>query len=194
MLVVIVIIGILSSFAILGLMSRKYDVDDEAQLMLDFFKEARQRSLTQRRTLRVELNSTDSQLRIIDENVQSDVNDDTVVRTLQLSNRVVVGEKPATITNVPTTTSPIPAMVFSQSTYPLSNNDQTFTLRFLRNGQVVDKGTNSTGSGAVVTGATIYVYNTQNKLYRAITIIGTTGETDILKCQFTGTNCSGWVR
>lgn len=198
--IVVVIIGILSAVSIIGFGTfKKYAADDQAINALDLLQEARQKAMNERETMRVEFNDTKKELRLIDENVQSDVSDDVIVRTVKFSSRIVVGTKPAGLTTVPSANYPIDEISYTQSTYPLSATNDTFTLRFLKNGQVVDKGNNNIGTGAVMRGATIYVYSLKEgsnspDIIRAITVSGITGDVTILKCIKSGNNCSAWKR
>ena len=54
--------------------------DEEAKTISDMFQEARQRSLTQRETIRVEVDITADVVRLINENKTEDTADDSLVR------------------------------------------------------------------------------------------------------------------
>ena len=102
---------------------------------------------------------------------------------------VTIGEVPANVAGPPTATSPIPVLGFVSSNYPLSKNDKKITLRFARNGRVMDTGNDNIGTGSGVRGATMYVFSYKEKtntpeIIRAVTALGTTGDTSILKCSF----------
>lgn len=201
MLIVITVIVILSTVAVVSFMSaRKYTADQQAKLIVDFFDEARQKALNQRKTFRVEINRTQNQVRLIDEGPnQASATDDTILKTGQLSPQVTIGDPPSNVTGAPTATTPIPVRAFTTSSYPLSNGDSKLTFRFRRNGQVVDAGTDDIGTGSMVNGATIYVRsNTPSAnapdVIRAVTILGTTGDTAIFKCKFTASSCGNWSR
>lgn len=201
LLVVIGVVAVLSAIAVFSLNNvLKYATDTQARSMTDLFDEARQKALNQRTTFRVEINKTKNRLVLIDENTTASSNDDVIVKSLPLSADVTVGVKPANISADPSTTSPIPVMAFKTTNYPLSSGDQKITLRFRRNGQVIDDGTDGLGSSSVVTGCTIYLYSTKQgatnpKDIRTVTVLGTTGDTSVLGCQFDANNrCVSWTK
>lgn len=197
---VMVIIGIITTIAVVSYTgSRKYSADDQARHIVDMLDEARQKSLNQRNTMRVEINKTKGKITLIDENKANDVTDDKIIRNMPISSLSVVGAAPNNVSSGPAATSPIPVPSYTSSTYPLSSGDQKITLRFKRNGQVVNAGTNNTGAGEIVTGATIYVYSatasdTNPDVIRAITVLGSSGDTAILKCKVTSNVCGTWNR
>ena len=197
---VLVIVGILTTFAVMAYSSsRKHAADDQARHILDMLDEARQKALNQRNTMRVEINKTKKKITLIDEEDWKTVTDDRVVRSMPLSSNAEVGAAPNNVSAGPTATSPIPVPTYTASTYPLSSGDQKITLRFRRDGQVVDAGTNETGAGSLVTGATVYVYNktpTGNNpdVVRAVTVLGSTGETSIYRCRVVSGTCTNWAK
>jgi prepilin-type N-terminal cleavage/methylation domain-containing protein len=201
LIIVVVILAIFSSLAMMTLSStKKYAADDQAKRIVDFFDEARQKALNQRTTFRVEINKTKKQLLLIDENESDKATDDKIVTRTQISNDVLIGVKPASVAAGPTTTSPAPAPAFVSSGYPLSNGDEKITLRFKKNGQVVDVGTDEIDKGSLMTGATIYVHsnkpNANNPdIVRAVVLLGTTADTSIFKCTYTSpTVCGNWKK
>jgi hypothetical protein len=173
-------------------------------LILDVFTEARQRAITQHETMRVEINKTRNSIRLITENKAGDATDDREVRTLSLEhpNHVNIEVAPTNIANSPTDSSPTPAITFSSSLHPTSLNDQVMTLRFLRNGNVMNGGSNATGSNAVLTGATIFVWTpdysdtgtalTTGNVIRAITLVSSTGSAKYWKCGVSNGQCADW--
>lgn len=197
---VLVIVGIITGIAVVSYSSpRKYSADDQARKIVDMLDEARQKSLNQRNTMRVEINKTKNIITLIDENTSTVATDDKIIRSLPLSTNAVVGGAPNNVSAGPVASSPIPVPAYTTSAYPLSSGDQKITLRFKRDGQVVDAGTDSLGTGSVVTGATIYVYSatasgTNPDVVRAITVLGSSGDTAIYKCQVTGSSCGSWSR
>lgn len=197
---VLVIVSIITGFAVMSYSSsRKHAADDQAHNLLDMLDEARQKALNQRNTMRVEINKTKKKITLIDEETDVTATDDHIVRNLPLSGNTVVGTSPNNVSSGPPATSPIPVLAYASSTYPLSSGDQKITLRFRRDGQVVDAGTNPLGAGSIITGATIYVYNTtptgkNPDVVRAVTVLGTTGETSIYKCRVVSNVCGGWSR
>lgn len=160
-----------------------YKADEQALIISDVLQEARQRSLTQRETIRVEIDMTDNIVRLFDENSPATVSDDAPIRTVSLLSptEVMIDERPQQIGDNPPEEFPVPNANFEQSIYPSSLAHDVCTLRFQSDGTVVDQGTNETGSGAVTTGMTLHVWSpdetqpTNSKIARAITVIGTTG-------------------
>ena len=199
--IVLTVLTIFSTLAIMGLSSaRKYSSDTQARTVVDFFDEARQKALNQRRTFRVEINKTKKQLLLIAENEPENANDDAIIKRSTFSSDVVINVKPTSVSAGPTTSSPAPEMAFASSGYPLSNGDEKITLRFKRNGQVTDAGTDNIGTGSVVTGSTIYIHSNKPTaanpdIIRAVVLLGTTGDTSIYKCSYaTASVCGNWKR
>lgn len=197
----LIIITIISSVAVITLSSaRKYSADDQAYKITDILDEARQSALNKRRTFRVEINRTKKQITLINENLSDNVNDDVIVKKSPLANLVFVGEVPDNIVAAPTASSPIPVLNFTSSSYPLSPSEEKITLRFAKNGRVLDTGNDNIGTGSTIRGATIYVYSKNDKtlkpdVIRAITVLETTGDTAILKCTFnTSGKCGNWKK
>jgi prepilin-type N-terminal cleavage/methylation domain-containing protein len=201
-LIVLAVLAILSTIAVISFWSgRKYSADDQAKKIIDIFDEARQKALNQRKTFRVEINKTKSEVRLIDEgpDINPVATDDVILKRIPISGQVGIGAAPSNVSGAPTATSPIPVPAYASSTYPLSSGDEKITLRFRRNGQVVDVGTDNIGSGSLMNGATIYVYSNTPSLsnpdvIRAITVLGTTGDTSLYKCKFTSSTCGNWSR
>ncbi len=184
-LVVLVIITILTgtTFYYLNAAQTLYNADEQALKISDVLQEARQRSLTQRETMRVEIDLTDNIVRLIDENTPVTVNDDNLIRTIQLldPSQIRVNERPGQISQNPPEEFPVPSAQFRQSIYPESLAHDVCTMRFLSNGTVVDQGTNEIGRDAVSVGATVHIWSpipdniSDSKIARSITIIGSTG-------------------
>ena len=200
-LVALIILGIFTALAINSFSSsRKYRADDQATMLVDLLNEARQSALNQRRTFRVELNRTKGQVILINENNSGNVDDDTIEKSIPFKDFVRIGETPDNIAEAPTTTSPIPVLDFASSNYPLSNGDEKITLRFARNGLVLDTGTDHIGTGSTMRGATVYVFTNKEgantpEIIRAVTVLQTTGDTSILKCSFdVDGQCGNWKR
>lgn len=197
---VISILTILATVAVVSFWSsRKYTAEDQAKNIIDLFDEARQKSLNQRKTFRIEINKTKKELRLIDEMTSSTADDDVILKKYQISSQVVIGAAPNNVSGAPTATTPINVPSYATSTYPLSSGDEKITLRFRRNGQVVDAGVDNIGTGSLINGATIYVYSrtpsvTNPDVIRAVTVLGTTGDTSLYKCKFVSSNCTNWSR
>lgn len=201
LIIVISVLTILSTIAVVTFWStRKYSADDQARKIIDVFDEARQKALNQRKTFRVEINKTKNELRLIDEGDDATTaNDDKILKKYKLTSQVVVGSPPNNVSGKPTATTPINVPAYAKSSYPLSSGDEKITLRFKRNGQVVDAGTDDTGTGSLMSGATIYVYSTTPSIsnpdvIRAVTVLGTTGDTSLYKCRFISSACGNWSR
>ena len=161
-----------------------YMPDEQASHFIDMLQEARQRALTQKVTMRVELDLTDNIARLINENDSTISTDDKVVRSFPLkpTQEVKIENRPSNVTVSPTESSPVPAVTFvNNSTHPLSLNHKVATLRFRKDGTVTDGGTTALAAGAVVTGATVFVWqpnktNANNSVItRSITVIGGSG-------------------
>jgi len=201
LIIVISVLAILSTIAVVTFWSsRKYSAEDQARKIIDVFDEARQKALNQRKTFRVEINKTKNELRLIDEGEDvSTANDDKILKKYKFTNQVVIGNPPNNVSGKPTATTPINPPQYATSSYPLSSGDEKITLRFKRNGQVVDAGNDNIGTGSLMSGATIYVYSTTPSItnpdvIRAVTVLGTTGDTSLYKCKFISSACGNWSR
>lgn len=200
-LMALIIVSIFIGLAIPWLRSsKKFAVDDQAMTMIDIFDEARQSAMNKRQTFRVEINKTKNQVTLIDENSSANATDDVIVKQVAFKGFVKVGEVPGNITGAPTATSPIPVLSPVRSTYPLSSGDEKITLRFAKNGLVLDTGTTNTGNGSVPRGATIYVFSNKERtttpeIIRAVTVLQTSGDSTVLKCTFDASGkCGNWKK
>ncbi|MEP6944989.1 MAG: prepilin-type N-terminal cleavage/methylation domain-containing protein [Acidobacteriota bacterium] len=186
LLVVLAVLAILTSISIFYAAGHKklYQPDDQALQISDILQEARQRALTQRRSMRVEINTTTNTVKLYDENLDATTaSDDVALKSLALFTtvNVRVDTRPAEISYNPPESLPVPSAVFKPSVYPPSISQTVATIRFLANGSAVDAGTNAIGTGAVPTGVTLHIWapskaNTaQSDIARSITILGATG-------------------
>ncbi len=185
LLVVLAIIFILSTISLFYLAGhqRLYRPDEEALKIIDLLQEGRQRSLTQRETMRVEIDLTDNVVRLIDENDATTAADDRIIKSSVLSPQtdVKVSLRPPDITTDPPETLPVPIAQFRPSIYPPSITHNVCTFRFKRNGTVVNEGTDAVGSNETLTGLTLFIWSPQpnnsnvSEIARAITVIGATG-------------------
>lgn len=185
LLIVLTIVTILTGISVFYLSAhqRLYKPDEQSLKILDILQEARQRSLTQRETMRVEIDLTDNIVRLIEENQPDTVNDDKKIKELVLlaPSDVKINSRPPDITTSPVEPTPVPIAQFKQSIYTPSYNHSVCTIRFLRNGSVVNEGTDTIGTNAVTTGLTLYIWspkvNTtdQSEIARAVTILGISG-------------------
>lgn len=205
LLVVLVLIVIVSTIAALSLSSNKlFAADAQALVIMDILQEARQKALTERKTLRVELNDTKKQIRLIDENDTTATSaDDKIIRAVAFNPAVSVGTAPANVDPVlsvlPRAAAPVPEMSYRQTNYTLSANDSVKTLRFTKAGEVVDGGTDNLGAGAISSGTTVYVYNGarggSSSVVRAITVSGVTASPQLFKCKLNGQGiCALWSK
>jgi prepilin-type N-terminal cleavage/methylation domain-containing protein len=205
LIIVLLVIGILSVLTLMAFKGEKmFLADAQAYQILDILKEAKQRALTQHETMRVEINKTTNTVRLISENAAGNAADDQVIRTLTLQhpNSVVIDQAPTNMTGSPADSSPVPALAFTTSVHPLSPSQQVATLRFLRNGNVVNAGLNAVGNSATITGATIFVWMPdytdagtplpRATILRAVTLLGTTGSTKYWRCEVAEGECTDW--
>jgi prepilin-type N-terminal cleavage/methylation domain-containing protein len=185
LLVVMGVVLILTTVSLFYLTAQRklYNTDEQALKIIDLIQEARQRALTQRETLRVEIDLTSNTGRLINENNTGNATDDKVLRqvTFYPVGNVRSDIRPTNVSTAPPETLPVPTAQFVGSQHPLSAGHNVATFRFLLDGTVVNAGTNATGSGATVTGATLYIWkpkasnNNESEMTKAITILGATG-------------------
>jgi prepilin-type N-terminal cleavage/methylation domain-containing protein len=160
-----------------------YDADEQTLEIVDLIQEARQRSLTQRETIRAEIDLTANVGRLIDENDPTTSDDDNVIRTIVFrhTNEVRMDVKPTSISDNPPEVLPVPLAQYRGSLHPQSAGHNVLTMRFTRTGRVTDAGSNSMGENASVAGLTLYVWKpkadipSETTMTRAVTVIGTTG-------------------
>jgi prepilin-type N-terminal cleavage/methylation domain-containing protein len=179
---------------------RLYKPDDQTLRIIDILQEARQRSLTQRETVRVEIDLTDNIIRLIDENTPTTETDDREIRrtTLLPQSEVKLQARPDNITYNPPETLPAPTAVFAPSIYPSSSSHNVCTIRFQSNGTVMNGGTTAIGGGATVTGFTLHIWSPkktnsyESDIARSITIIGSTGSLRMWEFDQTSTDSNKW--
>jgi len=216
-LVVVVIIGILSAITAMSLRTPpKYNAENQAFTLTDMMREAQQRSLSQKKTMRVVINSSDRVISLINENEPADANNDgvndaptanndTVIKTATFTdNNMSIGVVPTNMTASPVELSPVTPIVFANSIHPLSLGDVVATMRFRSNGTVLNAGNDAIGTGATPTGATIYVWTkrdsdtsanpTEADILRAVTVLGSSGSTKLWKCGVANNQCTTWTR
>ena len=177
-----------------------YKPDDQSLKIVDILQEARQRSLTQRTTVRVEIDLTNNTVRLIDEKKVDTETDDREIRKMTLlpQTEVKLLQRPDDISYNPPETLPAPSAVFTNSVYPSSSSHNVCTIRFQSNGTVVNAGTNATGTGATVTGLTLHIWSPKKsnaneaEIARAITIIGSTGSIRMWEFDNTNTDPNKW--
>lgn len=201
LLVVVAIIAVMATVVLFYASAHKkaYQADEQTSLLTDILQEARQRSLTQRDPLRVEINLTTNTVSLINENT-SGTSDDVLLKKASLydSTGVKVGTAPGEIGVNPPETLPVPTAVFKPSVYPTSISQNVCTIRFMPDGTVMDAGTSATGTGAVVTGITLYVWSpdknvpTNSSIARGITILGATGAVRLWEWDHSLTVSNKW--
>lgn len=198
LLTVVAIIGIMTTISLIYFTATKqlYKADEQGLQIIDLIQEARQRSLTQRETMRVELDLSTNVARLIDEKDASKSSDDVVLRTVPFYSptEVRIDTRPNNVTSTPPETAPVPAALFKPSTYIFSPAHTVCTLRFLLNGTVVDAGTDDVGTGAILVGTTLYVWKpkagstTNSEVARAVTIVGSSGSVRMWEYTQQGSN------
>lgn len=218
LLIVLVVSSVIGAVAFMSVnSSKKFLPDDQSLKILDILQESRQRAINQRAVMRVEINNTRKQIRLIDENktksmdatLANDSSDDVEIKKVAFDTKnVVVGVRPSNVlsTKVPTQSSDIPEISFSQTTYPLSANDSVYTMCFLKDGSVVQPlatglcPSSNSSTGAVIRGVTMYIYSIPNvstnkaEIIRAIAVTGATSSATVYKCQLDSSkNCGNWV-
>lgn len=151
LLVVLAIIGTLSGVSLFYLTShRRLLKPGEISLQVaDVLQEARQRALTQRETIRVEIDVEDNVVRLVDENTTS-IKTDTKIRQLSLlsPNQVKVDQPPADISAKPNPAMNLPNATFKQITTSTNANHRATMLRFKSDGTVID--INGKPNGAIM--------------------------------------------
>jgi hypothetical protein len=148
--------------------------------------------------MRVEINTNQNMVTLYNEREITTATDDLVIKrfTLTSTDYVKFTTRPAQISVNPPEPMPVPNAVFKNSVYPPSNGNTVCTIRFLSNGTAVDAGTNATGSGAVQTGVSLFVWSpkkgstTESDQARALTVLGSTGAIRMWEwdAAITGTN------
>lgn len=206
----LLIIAILSSVAAMYVMApKKYKAEDQALAVIDLMREAQQKALSEKKTMRFVIDNTNRQMQIIDENEPTFVGgviqpttaaNDLVVKTIPyLSEFVYVGLDPSNMFDVPTEATPVS---------PIEFTGNRAVLRFKPNGSVHNAGNNAVGDNSAPTGRIIYVYSVneadqwQNMFFgdviRAVTVIGSSGKSRLRKCPVyypygpTSGRCENW--
>jgi Tfp pilus assembly protein FimT len=194
LLIVVSVITIMCAFTLFSMMGHKaaYKTDDQVLQVIDVLRAASLRAVTQRQTIRVEINLTTNKVNLIDENGPLAAGDDVLVKSLNLEKvgDVKLSAQPLNAMVLPPTPSNFPVAVFTPSVHPTSVANNVLTIRFNRNGTVTNAGANSIGTGAAITSTTLYVWpplptdatraRTPNSV-RAITIFGPTGNIRLWK-------------
>lgn len=207
LLIVVLIIAILAVFTMMAFSGRRaYHADQQAYLLLDALAEARQRAVTQRETIRLEVGLEKREIRLINENAGGDPLDDRLIRRIPLAmaRDLIYDVRPANIAGDPVEPTPVPLADFRASLHPLSQSETVATLRFLKNGNVVDAGSNAVGDNSNLTGATFYFWQPRpapdgtatgdGRVIRAVTVLGSSGAAGYWKCPVLNGQCTDWIR
>jgi len=205
LMIVLIIISIMSAVSGYYLINHQtlYKPDDQALKIIDIFQEARQRSLTQRGTMRVEIDLNDNMIRLIDENkpMPTGAADDEQIRQLPLlpASDVQIEQRAPDVADNPPETLPVPSANFLPSVYPSSTPNRVCTIRFQSNGLVVSAGNSPADGNAPPTGVTLHIWSpkkssvNESEVVRAITVIGTTGSVKMWEYRRDETAASKWV-
>lgn len=207
LLVVVAIIGILSAISLFYLLGHKklYKADNQALGVVDMLQEARQKALSQRQTMRVEI--TDQYARLIDENEGDKTTDDVVLRKIKFNptTEVVVTKRPGEILadkNPPEPITPNDASFVNRvytAVGDTNTSEKVCTLRFQSNGRVVNAGTASNGNGAGPVSAVIHFWmpdpanNANSRIARAVTVTSTTGSIRMWEWDRQLTAANKWI-
>ena len=205
LLVVLAIVATMVTFAILAMSSRRlHYIDNQAYIVLDFLKEARQRAISQKEIMRVEINRDDGVIRLLNENDRGTANDDEVVRThqFQSSKRINYDRAPENMASPPDAVTPVPVLEYKASTHPTSVPHNVGVVRFLPNGNITNAGSDAVGANATTTGVTLYFwsptrlengdFSNDAEVLRAITVLGTSGNASFHMCPIENGDCTTW--
>lgn len=184
LIIVVVIIGILATFAIPLLSGSKklYKSEDQALRIMDMMREGAQIALTKRKTIRLEVDLTDNKVLFIDEN-GAGASDDRELKALPLEStaELRVDVKPTGINkpnppNYNDATFATDTIGHLRGSTTISGHN-IWAARFQSDGSVVN-------SAGVAVNANLYIFAPQssgsttakeNKLVRAITLSGASG-------------------
>jgi len=161
---VVVILTGLSVFT-LAPQQRAYRTDDAAGQITNFMRDAYHRALSQRQTMRVQVDRSNMVVTITDEGTLPG-GDEVEVRRAKLSNEISV--------NQPTVSSALlnpPAAPYNYAVATYTTN--IWTARFRSDGSVVDTAGNSMSATLFVSVANMKT--TETNLIRAITVFGPSG-------------------
>lgn len=198
MAVILIMTG--ASLFYLNNQGRLFRADDQALQIVDVLQEARQRSLTQRETMRVEIDLTDKKARLIDENGVSSATDDVVIKEVNLfpAVQVKLDARPTNITQNPPEPLATATADFRNGVHPGSLSHNVCTYRFLSSGRVVNAGENATGSNAQLKSEVLFIWSpgktnpNEFEVARAITVVGSTGSIRLWEYSPSSTESNKW--
>lgn len=205
--VILLIIGILTTITTMSILApKKYKAEAQALLLIEVMREAQQQALSEKKTLRVQIEPDNRQIRLINEN-EPQYNPDNSVQPATVANDVIEKTVPYNSDHVYVATTPAnmsAAPVEATPVLPISVSNSVAVLRFKPNGTVHNVGNNNLGEGSTATGATIYVWSkkefdpstapTVADVLRAVTVIGSSGSARLWKCDVGDGQCDNWTR
>jgi hypothetical protein len=144
---------------------RAYRTEDAAGQLTNFLRDAYQRALTQRQTMKVQIDSSSMLIKIIDENTLP-VGDEVEVRRAQLSTEISVSQPTVggSLLNAPAAPYNYPVAVYSSNLW---------VARFKSDGSVVDAAGNTLS--ATVFFSLVNMKTSDTNLIRAVTLFGPSG-------------------
>ena len=210
LLIVLSVVSIMTSVTIFSFLGNKkaYQTDDRALRIMDFMRDAKERALSHRQVMRLEIDTTINAIQIIDEKTveissgKDTHSNDRIVRQESLDNptgplRVdVQPSNIAVLPNINTTSTPVlsyPMAVYAVSSHPLSAGHNVWAVRFQSNGSI----TGPADASAAPISATVLVWQPDGvtnyaaplQSVRAITLFGGAGT--IKYWQYDGSNFVG---
>ena len=167
LLIVVAIVIILTAAAVFTLtpQRRAYRTDDAAGQVTNFLRDAYQRALSQRQTMRVQIDRANMLVKIIDEN-RLPVGDEIEVRRAKLNDEVSLNQpaEGAGLLNPPPAPYNYPAAGYSNNLWE---------ARFRSDGSVVDLAGNTLSATLFFSLANME--NSDSNLIRAVTLFGPSG-------------------
>ncbi len=155
---------------------RAYGTEDAAGQVVNFLRDAYQRAISQRQTMKVQIDRTNMLIKIIDENTLP-VGDEVEVRRAKLNNEISV--------NQPTVSSSLLNPPAAPYNYPVAvYTSNLWEARFRSDGSVVDTAGNTLS--ATVFFSLVNMKTSDTNLIRAVTVFGPSGS--IRFWRYTGTN------
>jgi type II secretory pathway pseudopilin PulG len=167
LLVVLSITIIMTGAAVFSLLPqrRAYGPDDAAGQVTNFLRDAYQRAISQRQTMKVQIDRSTMLIKIIDENTLP-VGDEVEVRRAQLNNEISV--------NQPTVGGSALNPPASPYNYPVAAySSNLWVARFRSDGSVVDASGNTLS--ATIFFSPVSLKTTDTNLIRAVTLYGPSG-------------------
>ena len=167
LLVVVTVIITLTAVAVFSLVPqrRAYGTEDAAGQVTNFLRDAYQRAISQRQTMKVQIDRSSMLMKIIDENTLP-VGDEVEVRRAQLSSEISVSQPTigGSPLNAPAAPYNYPVAVYSSNLW---------VARFRSDGSVVDAAGNTLS--ATVFFSFVNMKTSDTNLIRAVTLFGPSG-------------------